>query len=87
MKRRSLSAFLVIIIAFSCFSFAFAENTTPVITKNPSSEAIAIGGKTWFIAHADYAASMSWEIVDPSGYLYTLADVMSWGKTGDGSVS
>ena len=47
-----------------------------VITKNPSSEAIAIGGKTWFIAHADNADSLFWMMVDPEGMVYGLDEAM-----------
>ena len=43
-----------------------------VITKNPTSEAIAIGGKTWFIAHADKASSLTWQFVSPDGTVYSL---------------
>ena len=45
-----------------------------VITKNPTSEAIAIGGKTWFIAHADNADSLFWRMVDPEGRVYALEE-------------
>ena len=67
---------LIISLFFSCTT-AMAEAGTPVITKNPTSEAIAIGGKTWFIAHADNATSMSWELVDPNGNVYILANAMA----------
>lgn len=47
------------------------------VTKNPSSEAIAIGGRTWFIAHADNGAAPSWLLQSPDGRLFTLADAMA----------
>lgn len=47
-----------------------------VVTKSPTSEAIAVGGKTWFIAHAANALSLTWEILDPQGNVYSLADAM-----------
>ena len=67
---------LVLSTFLACFS-AYAEESVPVITKNPTSEAIAIGGKTWFIAHADNANTMTWELVDPNGNIYSLADAMA----------
>ena len=67
---------LVLSTFLACFS-AYAEESVPVITKNPTSEAIAIGGKTWFIAHADNANTMAWELVDPNGNIYSLADAMA----------
>ena len=67
---------LIISLFFSCTT-AMAEAGTPAITKNPTSEALSIGGKTWFIAHADNATSMSWELVDPNGNVYTLANAMA----------
>ena len=48
-----------------------------VITKNPTSEALEIGGKTWFIAHAQNALSLTWEMVDPQGNVYSLQDAMN----------
>ena len=48
-----------------------------VITKNPSSEALAIGGRTWFIAHASNAGAPSWELLSPDGQAYSLADAMN----------
>ncbi|MBQ9661960.1 MAG: hypothetical protein IJV40_02270 [Oscillospiraceae bacterium] len=55
------------------------EPTGPqvVITKNPSSEALAIGGKTWFIAHADNALSLTWQMVSPDGFVYSLEETMA----------
>ena len=58
----------IILISFlfsllTCNIIAAADNGVPSITKNPTSEAIAIGGKTWFIAHADNATSLTWEMV------------------------
>lgn len=44
------------------------------ITKNPTSETIAIGGKTWFIAHAENANTIKWQFIDPNGKIYNIAD-------------
>ena len=48
-----------------------------LITKNPSSESLAIGGKTWFIAHAENAYSLTWELVDPDGNIHSVSDAMA----------
>ena len=48
-----------------------------VITKNPTSESIAIGGKTWFIAHADNASAITWQFVSPDGTVYSFADALA----------
>ncbi len=60
---------------------AVAENASsdsPLkVYKNPTSEALAIGGKTWFIAHAENADSITWQLVDPSGGVYTLDAAMA----------
>ena len=58
-------------------SSLFAESPQVVITKNPTSEAIAIGGKTWFIAHADNAVSMNWQLMSPDGTVYSVEDAMA----------
>ena len=47
-----------------------------VITKNPRSETVAAGGKTWFIAHADNAVSITWQAVNPDGYSVSLEKAM-----------
>lgn len=47
-----------------------------VITKNPSSESLAIGGKTWFIAHAQNASALTWQLVDPNGTVYSIENAM-----------
>ena len=77
-RRNVLMFFLLAVVFIQAFCpFAAADSPVPVITKNPSSEAIAIGGKTWFIAHADNADNMTWELVDPNGNIYSLADAMA----------
>ena len=47
------------------------------ITKNPSSEAISVGGKTWFIAHADNNVAPVWLVQSPDNQRYTLDDAMA----------
>lgn len=74
--KRFCCFFLILILLLSLFAISFADGPVPTITKNPTSEAISVGGKTWFIAHTDNATSMSWEVVDPHGNVYTLANAM-----------
>ena len=79
-KRQKYATIILISLIFSlltCNIVAEADNGGPSITKNPTSEAIAMGGRTWFIAHADNASSMSWELVDPNGYVHTLTEAMT----------
>ena len=47
------------------------------ITKNPTSESLTIGGKTWFIAHADNDTEPTWQLVDPDGLVYSLDSAMA----------
>ena len=47
-----------------------------LITKNPASESLAVGGNTWFIAHADNADRLTWQMLDPEGEVYTLQAAM-----------
>ena len=44
----------------------------PVITKNPTSESLAVGGNTWFIAHAQNASTLTWQLMDPDGIVYSV---------------
>ena len=55
----------------------FAVGPAVVITKNPSSEAVTAGGRTWFIAHADNAFSLTWQLLDPEGRVYSLEEAMA----------
>ena len=48
-----------------------------IITKNPTSESLSVGGKTWFIAHANNAVSLTWELVDPDGNIHSVSDAMA----------
>ena len=48
-----------------------------VITKSPRDETITAGGKTWFIAHADNAVSLTWLAVNPDGFSVSLQDAMA----------
>ena len=76
-KLSTIISLLLILMFCLPYSYAMADGPVPVITKNPTSEAIAIGGKTWFIAHADHATSMTWGLVDANGNIYSLADAMA----------
>ena len=58
-------------------SFLFAEGPAVVITKNPTSEAITVGGRTWFIAHAENAFTITWQLLSPEGAVYTLEQAMA----------
>lgn len=48
-----------------------------VITKHPSSERVSAGGRTWFIADAENATQITWEIFSPDGTMYSLQQAMS----------
>lgn len=47
------------------------------ITKNPTSESLTVGGKAWFIAHADNATSLTWLLTSPQGQSYTVEQAMA----------
>ena len=51
-----------------------SAGTGIVITKNPTSEALVVGGKTWFAAHAENAQTLTWQLIDPEGTLHTVPD-------------
>jgi hypothetical protein len=57
-------------------SSLFEEGPAVVITKNPTSETVSVGGKTWFIAHADNAVSLTWQLLDPDGSRYSMEQAM-----------
>ena len=60
-----------------------APTPTPVpvpsinITKNPTGEKLTEGGKTWFIAHAENADSLTWQLKDTGGRTYSVPDAMN----------
>ena len=51
------------------------------VTKNPTGETIAVGGHCWFIAHADNADTLVWQLIAPNGDVYSLGDLMSMYRT------
>ena len=51
------------------------------ITKNPTGETIAVGGNCWFIAHADNADTLVWQLIAPNGDVYSLGELMSMYRT------
>lgn len=46
------------------------------VTKNPTGETIAVGGGAWFIAHADNAEKISWQLLDKNNAPYSLDEAM-----------
>ena len=53
------------------------SNGNITITKNPTSESLAIGGKTWFIAHATNADTHTWQLIDTNNRVYTMSEAMA----------
>lgn len=54
------------------------QGPVPEITKNPTAESLSVGGKTWFIAYADGADTVEWELINPSdGRGYSPAQAMA----------
>ncbi len=47
------------------------------VTKNPTSESLSVGGKTWFIAHADNATSIVWQFIAPDGAVHSVDETIS----------
>ena len=47
------------------------------ITKNPTSESLAVGGKTWFIAHASNATSLTWQFIDGYNSRHSVDETMA----------
>ena len=54
------------------------QSTQPVvITKDPTGETVAVGGNCWFIAHADNADTLVWQLIAPNGDVYSLGELMA----------
>ncbi len=47
------------------------------ITKHPTGETLSVGGKTWFIAHAENADRLTWQLKDGGGNVYSVTDAMN----------
>lgn len=58
-------------------SSTYYSGPAPVITKNPTSESLSTGGTTWFIAHAQNANRLVWQVVSPNGLVYTTAEALA----------
>ena len=48
-----------------------------VITKHPTGEVLSEGGKTWFIALAENADSLTWQLKDRNGSVNSVQDAMN----------
>ena len=53
-----------------------ANGVTVTVTKNPTGECLGIGGRTWFIAHADNAQTLTWMLLSPYNVQCTLEQAM-----------
>lgn len=47
------------------------------VTKNPTDESLSVGGQTWFIAHAENAASIDWQLISPDGGIHSVDETVS----------
>ena len=52
------------------------EGPAPDVTKDPRSETVTAGDTTWFIANADNADSLTWQLIAPDGNVYSLTEAM-----------
>lgn len=67
----------VAVPAASASNIPIGSNGNITITKNPTSESLAIGGKTWFIAHATNADTHTWQLIDTGNRIYTMSEAMA----------
>ena len=51
-----------------------ADGITVHVTKNPTGECLPLCGNAWFIAHADNAVSIRWELVNAWGGRFSLEE-------------
>lgn len=51
-----------------------SDGITVHVTKHPTGECLALNGKTWFIAHAENAKDLTWEMISPWGERFTLSE-------------
>lgn len=54
----------------------------PVVTKNPTSESVYVGGSCQFVAKATDASSMRWKLMDAAGNVYDVASSPYKGQLG-----
>ena len=76
--KKALTILVIFAIVLSLSASAFADNGGIKITKNPSDEYHFIGETAAFVANARQYSGITWTVVDPDGYRYSVDEFRSF---------
>ena len=76
--KKALTILVIFAIVLSLSASAFADNGGIKITKNPSDEYHFIGETAAFVANARQYSGITWTVVDPDGYRYSVNEFRSF---------
>ena len=76
--KKALTILVIFAIVLSLSTAAFADNGGIKVTKNPTDEYHFIGETAAFVANARQYSGLTWTVVDPDGYRYTVDEFRSF---------
>ena len=76
--KKAITVMMILAIVLSLSASAFADNGGIKITKDPTDEYHFIGETAAFVANARQYSNLTWTVVDPAGYSYTVDEFRSF---------
>ena len=76
--KKAITILMVLAIVLSLSVSAFADNGGIKITKDPTDEYHFIGETAAFVANARQYSNLTWTVVDPDGYSYSVDEFRSF---------
>ena len=76
--KKALTILVIIAIVLSLSASAFADNGGIKVTKDPTDEYHFIGETAAFVANARQYSNLTWTVVDPDGYSYSVDEFRSF---------
>ena len=76
--KKAITILMILAIVLSLSASAFADNGGIKVTKDPTDEYHFIGETAAFVANARQYSNLTWTVVDPEGYSYTVDEFRSF---------
>ena len=76
--KKAITVLMILAIVLSLSASAFADNGGIKVTKDPTDEYHFIGETAAFVANARKYSNLTWTVVDPDGYSYTVDEFRSF---------
>ena len=76
--KKAITVLMILAIVLSLSASAFADNGGIKVTKDPTDEYHFIGETAAFVANARQYSNLTWTVVDPDGYSYSVDEFRSF---------